>query len=118
MNHLPARSASNGRTVHLPLALCATVALLTLTLYAAHAQETHDIIQVSLHPWAAAAGCVRLGDLAEVSGGTVEQRRQLAQLDIADMPRQQPGATVTRDQVAFRLQLAGLTPSSFRMVGA
>src|SRR5436190_19334094 len=68
----------------------------------AQAQEQGDLILVSLRPSASAANaCVRLGDLADVTGGTAEQRRRLVQLDIADVQSQQQSTYITKDQIAF-----------------
>ncbi len=88
----------------------------------ARAQEasTRDgLILVSLKPAATVGqGLVRLGDIAELQGGTTTQRGKLAKLDIADLEVGRPDVLLSKEQVYFRLRLAGWDPGQFRVAGA
>jgi hypothetical protein len=64
---------------------------------------------VALRPEARpAAKLVRLNDIAEISGGTQQERELVSQLDIADAPASGVDEVVTRSQVEFRLVLGGV----------
>ncbi len=60
---------------------------------------------------------VRVRDVATVQGGPAELRERIAALDLDDAPP--PGGTseLTREQVVFRIRLAGVDPSVFRVEG-
>lgn len=61
---------------------------------------------------------VYLDQIARLSGGPVALRQRLARLDIAEFKLAAQQIAVPRDQVKFRLLLAGINPSQFLIVGA
>lgn len=78
-----------------------------------------DVLVVSLRTSAVSSGnAVRVGDVAGLEGATQAVRQFAARLDLADVPRSGQTVTVTREQLAYRLRLAGLDAARFRMEGA
>src|SRR5947207_796538 len=97
------------------------LSLLVLMTLAWHAlgQAPAEVVQISLRPFAEAQEtCVRLGDVADITGGAEALRCRLAQIDVTEIPGQERGVIVSRDQLSCRLQLAGWPPPSFRLEGA
>lgn len=66
----------------------------------------------------AGGGQVRVVHVAELDGGDAALRQRVGRLDLTDPPK--PGHTVqvSREQVSFRLRLAGLGPKQYRLAGA
>ena len=60
---------------------------------------------------------VAVGDVATVEGGAAALRQRIARLDLAELAEDRP-AVVTKEQVAFRIGLAGIDPALFRVQGA
>jgi hypothetical protein len=60
---------------------------------------------------------VTLDQIARLSGGTEALRRRLGKLDITDFPVSATSRVVSSDLVRFRLLLAGLEESEFRLSG-
>jgi hypothetical protein len=56
--------------------------------------------------------------VAEIQGGAPALRSQIARLDLAALTASKPEAVLPREQISFRVQLAGIGPKSFRVVGA
>lgn len=68
-----------------------------------------DPVVVTLRDTAPARGAVvTVFDVAEIAGGTVEDRGKVAALDVAELKGKETTATVTKATVEFRLKLAGL----------
>ena len=61
---------------------------------------------------------VTLDQIAKLSGGSESLRKRLGKLDVADFPAGVNHRVVTSDQVRFRLLLADMEVSEFRMSGA
>jgi flagellar basal body P-ring formation protein FlgA len=61
---------------------------------------------------------VCLGDVAKIRGGSETARKALAALDLVDCDLSGRSAAVTRQQVSFRLRLAGWETGQFRMTGS
>lgn len=100
-----------GRTMRVAFSLVAA-------LVGALQLRADEPIVVALRPEARpAASLVRLGEIADISGGTLRERQRVEQLDIADAPVQGGDDVVTRSQVEFRLLLGGL-PETVRVTGA
>ncbi len=96
---------------------CAALALLAAA--AATAAGEPDALVVVLRPQAAAGPhAVRVGDVADLAGGTAALREAVAALDLADAAAARAGVTVTARQVAFRVRLAGVPAGLFRVQGA
>jgi flagellar basal body P-ring formation chaperone FlgA len=77
------------------------------------------IVLVSLRPAVTMGqGLVRLGDVADFQGGTTTQRGKLAKLDVAEFEGGRPNVLLTKEQVYFRLRIAGWDPGQFRVAGA
>lgn len=67
---------------------------------------------------AVAEARVTVGDVAAVEGGAPALRQRIALLDLADLTPDNPSTVVSREQVAFRIRLAGIDTNLFRMEGA
>lgn len=77
------------------------------------------IVVVTVRPRVEVPGLnVTVGDAAAVEGGPAALRQQIARLDLADLSPDRPSATVSREQVAYRIRLAGIDPALFRVEGA
>ena len=62
-------------------------------------------------------GEVKIRNIAKLDGGDASLRMRIAELDVADSPERGQLVRVTRDQVVFRLQLAGIHTSEFEVTG-
>lgn len=97
-----------------------TVALLVVfaCVVTARADETSPLV-VSLRPYASVgARTIRIADVADLTGGTPALREAVAALDLADAANVRTKTTVTRQQVAFRVQIAEVPSALFRVEGA
>ena len=61
---------------------------------------------------------VHIGDIADLQGCEEPERQRIARLDLADLPLSSQPILVTRQQIGFRLQLAGLAADSYRLEGS
>jgi hypothetical protein len=61
---------------------------------------------------------VTVGEVALVSGGDANTRARVAGIDLAELKAREPGATIGRRSVEYRLALAGFDASAVRVVGA
>ena len=61
---------------------------------------------------------VTVGDVALVSGGDADTRARVARIDLAELKAREPGVTVGRRAVEYRLVLAGFEPAAVRVTGA
>ena len=61
---------------------------------------------------------VTVGDVALVSGGDADARARVARIDLAELKAREPGVTVGRRAVEYRLVLAGFEPAAVRVTGA
>src|SRR5579884_3961149 len=61
---------------------------------------------------------VNVGDVGELRGGKAQVRALVAKLDLADAPTAKEPRTVTRQQILFRVRLANIPESLFRIEGA
>src|SRR5438067_5152365 len=76
-------------------------------------------VEIALLPEARADGpVVRIGNLAQLAGGDVKVREALARLDLAEFQGARDRVVLSRDEVKFRLLVAGVDARSFRLVGA
>jgi flagella basal body P-ring formation protein FlgA len=74
---------------------------------------------VTLRPAASvSAATVCVGNVASLSGGTPALRQRVAALDLADRPRRGKPLQLLRELVAYRIQVAGIEKSRFRVQGA
>lgn len=90
------------------------VAVLPLALHARAA----DPVTVELKPSASVGtALVTVGDVATVSGGDAVTRARVAAIDLAELKAREPGATIGRKSVEFRLSLAGFDPAAVRVSG-
>jgi flagella basal body P-ring formation protein FlgA len=80
--------------------------------------EEPDLLAVTLrqHVTVGLRG-VRVGDVAELTGGTPALREAVAALDLADAAAARAGLSVKRQQVDFRIRLAGVPAGLFRVDG-
>ncbi len=77
------------------------------------------LLLVSLRSTAAAqGGCVLLKDVATFRGGTPELVERVAGLDLIDAPPAGKTAMISKEAIAFRLQLAGIERRAFHLEGA
>jgi flagella basal body P-ring formation protein FlgA len=93
-------------------------AVAALLLVASAASASLAPLTVRLRAAAVAPGArLLVGDVADVEGADLAERLRVGLLDLAELA---PGAeaTVTREQVAYRLLLAGLDAGRFRLEGA
>ena len=60
---------------------------------------------------------VSIDGLAVLRGGEPGLRQQIGRLDVAEFTQTGKTVVVSRDQVAYRIQLAGIDPSRFRVDG-
>src|SRR6266581_9050708 len=76
-------------------------------------------VEILLQPEARADGpVVRIGNLAQLAGGDVNVREALARLDLAEFQGARDRVVLSREEVKFRLLVAGVHARSFRLVGA
>src|SRR5262245_22181466 len=73
-----------------------------------------EVVVVTLRAAATAGGGeITVGDVAELHGGDAELRQRIERLDLADLPKPGRNVQVSREQVGFRLRLAGINPKQF-----
>ena len=109
-----------NRTTRLALIRFAALALLLQApLAAVHAQYDPRPVVVNLLPEAVVDDTiVTLDQIAKLSGGSETLRKRLGNLDVTDFPYGASHRVVTSDQVRFRLLLADMEVSEFRLGGA
>ena len=107
------------------IAVIATITLLSslptayCLLPTSRASELTDVVRIELKADAKAQGPnVTIGDVATISGGPALLQRQIAKLDIAELSSSGKAVNVTRTQVEFRLKLADVPASLYRIEGA
>lgn len=61
---------------------------------------------------------VTIADVADLKGGTAEQRGAIGALDVAELSEASSSETVRRSQVQLRLRLAGIDPEGCEVTGA
>jgi flagella basal body P-ring formation protein FlgA len=61
---------------------------------------------------------VYIEDVAQLEGGSFSVRNQIAKLDLSDLSLSDPAAPLPREQIYFRIRLAGFEPAFFRLEGA
>ena len=61
---------------------------------------------------------ITLADVAELLGGSATLRERMAKLDLADLPISDSPVSINTRQIGFRLRLADLPETSFRLKGA
>lgn len=85
---------------------------LLLSVALASVGRAADPVVVHLHERAAVGrAVVTVGDVAQLTGGTPEQRDRVARLDLLGLTVRDTAAGVNRRQVEFRLRLAGADAS-------
>lgn len=95
------------------------VAGLTALAVAAAAARAADPVTVELAGTATVGkSVVTVGDVALVSGGDADTRARVARIDLAELKARDPGVTVGRRAVEYRLVLAGFEPAAVRVTGA
>jgi flagella basal body P-ring formation protein FlgA len=78
-----------------------------------------EALIVTLRPYATVGTrTVRVGDVADLAGGTPALREAVAALDLTDAAPSRAGFSVKRQQVAFRIRLAEVPAMLFRVEGA
>lgn len=98
------------------LALALALALALGVVAAARAAD--EVVQVVVHPEAAAGELVSVGDVANLEGGNPALRRKIAALDLVDLRHPDLEATVLKQMIFYRIQLAGVEPGQFDVQGA
>jgi flagella basal body P-ring formation protein FlgA len=77
------------------------------------------MVLVALQPTASVSNReVHVADVATLLGGSPELRDQIAQLDLADPPRPGQVLRMKREQISYRILIAGVDPGSFQLSGA
>ena len=95
------------------------IALMTIVCAARGYGAEPTPITIELKPtMATKAKTITIGDLANLKGGADAERQRIARIDIADAPAGNRSLTIRARQVEFRLRLAGLPTSLFRITGA
>ena len=56
-------------------------------------------------------------DIASLEGGTFQDRQKIGKLDLIDMPSPGKEVTISREQVMYRLLIAGIEGHQFRIEG-
>jgi hypothetical protein len=64
------------------------------------------------------ASTVTLDQIAKITGSTLDLRRKIAKLDVAEFKLLAHRLTISEEQVKFRLLLAGMNTAQFRLSGA
>jgi flagella basal body P-ring formation protein FlgA len=78
-----------------------------------------DVVVISLRAAATVPDQrVYIEDVAQLEGGSFSIRNQIAKLDLSDLPLSEPVAPVPREQIYFRIRLAGFESARFRVEGA
>jgi flagella basal body P-ring formation protein FlgA len=81
--------------------------------------EPPEPLLVSVRPTAdVGIRTVRVGDVADLTGGSTALRDTVAALDLADASAVKAGLAIRRQQVEFRIRLAEVPASLFRVRGA
>lgn len=60
---------------------------------------------------------VHIGEIADLKGCEKPERERIARLDLAELPLSSQPILLTRQQIGFRLQLAGLAADSYQLEG-
>lgn len=93
------------------------IAVVLLAGVLAAAAETEPLV-VTLRAAATASGSqVTIGDLADLQGESNAERQRIAALDLTELPLSSQPILVSRQQIDFRLQLAGLAAGAYRLEG-
>jgi flagellar basal body P-ring formation protein FlgA len=101
-----------------PLSGAVLATLVVLVGVTAGRAEAPEILTVTLRAHGSVGTrAVRIGDVADLTGGTTALREAVASLDLADAAAARSGITIKRQQVAFRIQLAEVPASLFRVDG-
>jgi hypothetical protein len=81
--------------------------------------DAASLVTITLRPTANLAVMeVVVGDIATLEGGDAGMRERIADLDLAEFSALVPAVSISRDQVAYRLVLAGIPARHFRVQGA
>lgn len=81
--------------------------------------QAQDVVRIVVRSEASVClECIRLEDVASLVGGSAALQQRLAYLDLADLPEAGRETIISRDQIGFRIQIAGLTSPQFRLEGA
>jgi flagella basal body P-ring formation protein FlgA len=76
------------------------------------------VVLVTLRPQATSTGLrVCINDLAGLSGGDSTIREAIGLLDVADAPEQGMALWIPKEQVFYRIRIAGIDPQQFRLEG-
>ena len=95
------------------LLLLAFGLILTGSVYA------EDPVVVTLRPSVSvSASPVCVGQVATLRGGGAMLRAKIEALDLADRPKRGRTQPLARELIAYRIQVAGIDPSRFRVEGA
>ncbi len=81
------------------------------------AAEAEPIVIVLRATATASGSQVTIGDIADLQEFDKGERERLARLDVTELPLSSQPILVSQQQIAFRLQLAGLSSRSFRLEG-
>jgi flagella basal body P-ring formation protein FlgA len=77
------------------------------------------IVVVTLRPTARVdAPCVLVSAVASVQGTSAALRQRIAGLDLVEIAEGHRAAVVSREQVSYRIRLAGIDANAFRVTGA
>ena len=80
---------------------------------------TDDVVIVTVRSTSTVmAAHVLVGDVADVRGGSARLREQLVRLDLADAPHAHQSIAIPANQIACRIQVAGIDPRLFLVRGA
>ena len=95
-----------------------TVVVLLSTIVSAQADSPSELIVVLRTRSSVGPRTLKIGDIADLSGGTPALREAVAALDLTDGPTPRAGITIKRQQVSFRIRLAEVPDTLFRVEGA
>src|SRR5260370_41077854 len=77
-----------------------------------------DVIIVTLRAAASVPDPhVYIEDVAQLEGGNFAQRQLIAKLDLTELPLSDVAAPIPREQIYFRIRLAGMESGFFRIQG-
>ena len=83
-----------------------------------HSATDREVVLVTLRSQATSGGSrVCIGDLAGLSGGDRTLREAIGLLDVADVPEPGTALWISKEQVFYRIRIAGIDPQQFRMEG-
>lgn len=91
--------------------------VLPLALAASRADEPQPIVITLRAAATVAATQVTVGDVANLEGGDEARRGRIARLDLTELPLTSQPILLSRQQIDFRLRLAGIDDHVFRMEG-